>query len=1496
MASKTVITDAGMKLMSNSTASTGSQYWIGFYSLAYVPWKDGTVDEPEVGTTMTRLTTYGDEIYNVFQGDLTSEGFAGVAANFGYTHYDGNLLRNYRYVRRADGRNALVTWVNSGTKSISGAVVYSGATQTSDSSGNVVNVTSGIPLPAPLYYMNSRESASADADFVSGLTYPVADTSVLSDLNRLTSSSGASIPLPMISTDFRDYAAHGTSVTDPTAHSEFYSSPLTEDYTWYSSTATRTEDSDSTYSNQWNRYCDEFWKLQSISRYNRYHSPVNSNGIIVNYDTACRNMSKVTKYFPIDSYSVSGSKKVGEHEYATAIRLGIHLDVSRSMTAAETENYFDLAQSGTSSILDMSGKDLFQSNSVSFKFNRIGVYAVPVRQVAYRNAEEITKVKAEYQIDTDAEPVLFAVIDFDSAEIMSNDGDGNVTFEAELEVNLRAASDDSSVIRDTAVFYNRLEDDAGNWYKNQLIANASICEAVTQQGIAIGHLAQTVGNSGSSQSGSGKCCNDSNNYSYASKNHTHKFLINFEDGAVVNDYGVRGRATATEGKPIPAAINPVQITSVNDTVTAEKTYSVYHDGSLLWMTGGYDGDGQNPSASHYYRYNPTYSTFPSGWRLPTKDEFYGLIDEIKTTYGLSSRELALPYVLSAGDWTGLTAYGNTLAIQPNGYAKSAMGELVVYNVGTSVTLQTSDSDKPLITISYADGALTISEADYPAGTIAMFYYTSVLVKAAETISDLTGTYMLGKYSFCYGDGTLCAGDLSTVSGKDNYVSAKCSRVDVSASTGTRVYDSYLGSGFWGIRHNTVKKTSSYGVLVSGCDDCYFDTVGYSAFIGCRNTDAYDVETSLILGLGYSGVNPGSVRNIHSMIVVGDYSGNTVHDCSGGFVVGDKNTVSHAGRSIVSGDSNTLSYMGDCAVSGGSNTLSYIGDCAVSGNHNTLTYIGQCVVSGSFNTLTSLGQCVSLGYGNTYRGCGQSVLGGYYMQIAGSAEGMGGIGASLVLGGYVTVIGLESSVVSIGGSGYGLSPMTSAYPISGDPSGSEYITFYTVSSTPSTVGGITYYPNPYGDDSGNYIRGIHGVKYSLLLGSSMYVGDGVDYISAIGNSLYIHGTVKYCAVVASRSNIGFTTTYSDILGDALYIGQSVSYCMISANYSVINSTDAHTYGIISGSYIKMTSGAAYLLAQGSYLYVGDSSYYTAVFGTNNTVTNGSKYSFIFGSNNIITNGSNTNAVIGDYASLSSGSYNFIVGSCDYLSGSAGNSYVSVNGAVIGSYVSVPLHSGYSHLVVGTDWNKSGVANAAYGDAFLSTDVNNGGGRISTGTIQLGRGLEYGGLVLGGSTSPKVGQVLGVVGVNGRLASVDWISGGTGTLSCEYLCQSVKTGPADTHSIITQDNWSSSTYVNSVMRSSGYTPSSDSAYVSIAVGTYRVDWSLACQFSCYVYTYSNVGSLTFFGVNMNTNGFTYGNSGSFIISASAASNLCIDAVSPGGVSGVFSGSSVFITKLS
>ena len=449
------LTTKGKEILQSVSADGESRYWIGYYGLAYVP--DHDEDPLEEAASQNELTTsdYSDRIYNIWQGDMLN-GYAqanpetGEAASlFGLTMYDKSIRTNYRYVYDAENeRNQLVAWksVNTGhgedTTSRSGAAVYKGGYR--NGSGLV---ESQIPVPAPLFYNGE----------------PV---------------DNATEPSESVSSDYRFY----TATRDNT------------EYGW--------KDSSDTYANDAVYTPDNL--LQSVSNFNKFHGTVSSEGYGVSSVSSCHNMSKATKLFPINYYQVinDNGDKLAETKYsedspakkplATGIKFSIDLSPVTVDTGYTALDYDDGG--------DTANKDLFESKYVSFRFNRIGIYAVKMT-VHHYSTESATSdcnmQKVQFEIDGDEEPVLFAVADVNDVIISDNpssDEKGVAKFTLDFILNIGEANA-AELERSTAVFYNLYENDAATWYKNQLLASASISEAVTDLSIELNAMKRQMNGS-----------------------------------------------------------------------------------------------------------------------------------------------------------------------------------------------------------------------------------------------------------------------------------------------------------------------------------------------------------------------------------------------------------------------------------------------------------------------------------------------------------------------------------------------------------------------------------------------------------------------------------------------------------------------------------------------------------------------------------------------------------------------------------------------------------------------------------------------------------------------------------------------------------------------------------------------------------------------------------------------------------------------------------------
>lgn len=443
---KSIITKNGLNIMNQNRADGTVQYWIGYYGLAYIP---DEVRELTENTTELVEGNKGDVIYNLFQGGMTPAGFdtdsdsSSMASRLmNSCMYTGSVINKYRYVLDTNDNNQLVVLADYQPEGdelgLREFATFSGVSADSE--------TSELPIPAPLYYLGE----------------PVAYTSTQNVDD-----------MPSVSCDTRVYRASSDALTG-TVNDDATILSRAAIYDWFDSEEnvyTKTYSNRDTY-----RTLDQYWKYQSVSNFNRFHAPANVSGYAVDYEPACRNLSKATRLFPISHYDVIDTKDdvtVSQVKYT----ISIDMDTVFSKITKRTNVYYN-------------GEGVKQSTNpykVGFKFNRIGVYAVPVTLHAY-NTETDSEGNCEnhtvqMQISGNEEPQLFAILDLDTPIIMS---EGNVT---KYDVNFQIDFGDSgSVVDSAAIYYNLYEDDAITWYKNQLIANASTAEAVTSLGVQMNYL------------------------------------------------------------------------------------------------------------------------------------------------------------------------------------------------------------------------------------------------------------------------------------------------------------------------------------------------------------------------------------------------------------------------------------------------------------------------------------------------------------------------------------------------------------------------------------------------------------------------------------------------------------------------------------------------------------------------------------------------------------------------------------------------------------------------------------------------------------------------------------------------------------------------------------------------------------------------------------------------------------------------------------------------
>ena len=483
--------------MASSSKATGQHWWLGWYALAYVPDELQEEEGEKLKPTMTKLTEDGDIIYNIFQGDMNGDGYQTTKASsrFKSVNYDSNIKKNYRYVLDESGRNNLVTFVD-GKHGLKGACVYKGVQVVPSRDDNEIgHENSKIPLPAPLLYTGVK--AAGEGWSANGMNIFLGSGNDSIEKFYPVEKDSDNLTIPRVSADFRNYEGYKNGLPKLDDGEQNYPDSLTDienegvDHDgWFPSVNTYTQNDETDMNEAYNQYCRQYWKVLSISNFNKYCAPVNASGLLYDENTGCRNMAKATKYFPISDYSVTSTAKTADNEYATGIKLKVQLKLNGN---AEDGAYFKDVETGSEgnvATMNPSPSEeeqaLFNTQQVSFRFNRIGIYAVPMRQ--YGCSGDEGEMKAQFQIDTEAEPVLFAVCEWDSPVTLSDSGEGLSEFQSDIFIDLSAAVEDSSVIRESAVFYNLYEDDAIDWYKNQLVANASIAEALVNMQIEMGYL------------------------------------------------------------------------------------------------------------------------------------------------------------------------------------------------------------------------------------------------------------------------------------------------------------------------------------------------------------------------------------------------------------------------------------------------------------------------------------------------------------------------------------------------------------------------------------------------------------------------------------------------------------------------------------------------------------------------------------------------------------------------------------------------------------------------------------------------------------------------------------------------------------------------------------------------------------------------------------------------------------------------------------------------
>lgn len=468
------LTNWGKEILASNTLQGDEVYWVGYFGLAYVPSPDDA-SEDSSKTTLVGGNEAGDYIYNLWQGDLLNAGSAisNMGLN-GITLYDRNLTSNFRYVfDQENGNNRLVTWTtDDNSMGRSGAEIpayvrkgyhiYDGVTLGDGNNNSDVESTGpGLPCPAPLIYINKNDYGGSD--------WPYKDE------------------MPFVTPDMRYYPAN----------------------------TTRDNGEDC---------LDDPDELSLLSEFNKRHGFVSSEGYGMNMQESCHNMSRVTKLFPISSYELMASGPAKKSDGTTAVRsndaetviaqgsdrgnaksIKYHLELNLRDAYQEIQTYNSILEyKAPADNAARNSSDEIYSNPGpnSLKFNRIGIYAVKAAIRHFYKEGDAGCRASHYQVEIspDADPKLFAIMRLDEISMSDDASFGQNWFSTDFVLNLETFhEDETSICVNPEVYYNMVENKAITWYQNQLLATASLSEAVTGIGIDVAHLMARA------KSGTGDC-------------------------------------------------------------------------------------------------------------------------------------------------------------------------------------------------------------------------------------------------------------------------------------------------------------------------------------------------------------------------------------------------------------------------------------------------------------------------------------------------------------------------------------------------------------------------------------------------------------------------------------------------------------------------------------------------------------------------------------------------------------------------------------------------------------------------------------------------------------------------------------------------------------------------------------------------------------------------------------------------------------------------------
>ena len=1215
MAAKTQITNKGLELMASSSKATGQHWWLGWYALAYVPDEMQEEKEEKLSPSMTKLTKDGDIIYNIFQGDMNGDGYqtTKASAKFKSVNYDSNIKKNYRYVLDDDGRNNLVTFVD-GKHGLKGAYIYKGVQVVPSRDDNEIgHENSTIPLPAPLLYTGVKAAGEGWNDdsiavfLGSGNEsiekfYPVEEVMV----------DGEKRNVPRVSTDFRNYEGYknGLPIIDSDDAYEFGLDTITQEKVdfdgWFPSVNTYTQNDETDMGEDYNQYCYQYWKVLSISNFNKYCAPVNASGLLYDENTGCRNMAKATKYFPISDYSVTSTAKTENNEYATGIKLRVQLKLNGN---AEDGSYFkDVETGSTGNVATLNPEPteeeqaLFNTRKVSFKFNRIGIYAVPMRQ--YGCSDDSGDMKAQYQIDTEAEPVLFAVCEWDSPVTLSDSGDGLSEFQSDIFIDLSAAVEDSSVIRESAVFYNLYEDDAIDWYKNQLVANASMAEALVNMQIEMGYIR----NQKNAKAG---CCPKEEAIQQKEKSVTG--LRNLVDARDYNSNSVRNRLaqeenTAIKYKTAVGAIAPYISNTLDGNITLEN--GVYSRGmdefspsstlpcstflvpKFLYyqlpsdIAQAANGTDYNHDASEWLDYESTETT-SAGTKSDdavywTKEITYQYRDE-----GYSHYEI---YTWTGTDWSAVRS-GGVDPLPSSGWVVESVTTVITYKNSDEsyYTESTTTKQYKLPMFLFYDNS-TVASMVLPSGwsVPTMEQWKDIIANMNDSVISSLHLPMAGY--FTDEGGYIPRSDVTYFAIKDDashFVKFNGNRFEIVGNTISVTHSSAAGGSY--VVEETISKTSVLPVYtsISYCDvnidnyklgsDSYAlmqesATLGSHSFnAGYKSIISPNASNCAILASIYSVIG-NNYDEYDSCVIMGG-EGNAIYNGSGQScsLFGSYNALynqSGAQHIHVWGDFNTIN----------SGLFKFINIFGSENSIHSTNITKDMMLVGSRNSIyngSRLEESLLIGSGNTlnYGNVTKSLMIGSSLTVQDTDVNHRSVVTDSVVLGDTVLIDNQSNVTDSLMLGRNLTAQYTGVVTSSVMLGSNLTAQYTGVVTSSIMFGRNLSVKSGGS-----------LSDSILYGDelSVYYGGKANKSIMIGHSMSVFNTavLEYSSLygIASFVQNGAQLTNVHALGTVSFSGttQSLSNCLILAKHKTAYDSDVGTF---TASIVEHNKGYPMIVSEG-----------------------------------------------------------------------------------------------------------------------------------------------------------------------------------------------------------------------------------------------------------------------------------------------------------------------------